>query len=105
MLEHDTWNTTVMVSRSCTVCPEVHAVEEHTLGNVIISITTVIAGHTGEKLSEIERLYAIIEKFKKEVGCKILHSMALPCKTVCGWVVRYSNMALHIKRTLKICVL
>ena len=58
---------------------------------------TIMRWQSGEKLSEIERLYAIIEKFKKEVGFKILQCMAMPCNKGVGDKI-------YLKRILKICV-
>ena len=47
VLEHDTWNTTLMISRSCAVCPEVHAEQDHPLGatTIIINITSSHGNH------------------------------------------------------------
>ena len=51
VLEHDTWNTTVMISRSCAVCPEVHAEQDHPLGATIIIININIRSwHDNHKM-------------------------------------------------------
>ena len=50
VLEHDTWNTTEMASRSCTVCPEVPVEQDHTTGavlNIILTITVVVIDNPG----------------------------------------------------------
>ena len=49
VLEHDTWNTTVMISRSCAVCPEVHAEQDHPLGAAII-IINIKSWHDNHKM-------------------------------------------------------
>ena len=50
VLEHDTWNTTVMISRSCAVCPEVHAEQDHPLGATTIIIINIKSSHDNNKM-------------------------------------------------------